>query len=825
MLLVKLALNSLRRDWRSGELRLMALALLVATASYTTVAFFTDRVNKATKMQATELLAADLVVASPEPITQQLIDQATALGLQSARSITFRSMIVVGERLELAEVKAVGTAYPLRGRMRISTGLFSPEISTDRIPAAGQVWPDTRLFQLLKLYPDDVVSVGASRLQASKVLTYEPDRGGDMFAIAPRLLMNIADLEATELLVSGSRARHKLLLAGEAAAIDRFRALVTQDPGLTIQGIRDARPELRTALDRAEQFLGLAVLVSVALAGLAIAMSAQRYANRHIDHCALMRCFGIQQHAIAVLYFSQLFILALLFSLLGVMLGFLGQYGLSEIMLTLVATPLPAPSLMPLLYGVLVGIITTTGFAAPQLVSLLKVPPLRVLQRHLEAPRISNRLIYVAAAGALALLIPWQSGNVKMTAYGFAGMVATVVLLFVFARLLIRQLGRLRKRLGIAIKFGLANIARRAGISTVQILSIGLGLTVLTLLTLIRTDLLANWRAKLPADTPNYFLINIQPEEVDQLRAFIHQRTGIKVATKPMIRGRLLTINDTPVSADDYDDARAKRLVNRVFNLSIAAELQADNRLVAGQWWGETDEHLFSFEEGFAESLRLKIGDKLSFTIGGKEVSGTVHNLRWVDWDTFNVNFFAVANPGTLDGLAGTHITSVYLDVADKPLLVELLAAYPSVTVFDVDAILTQVRTIMNQVIHAIEFVFAFTLLAGFIVLLAALQSTHDERRYESALLAVLGGSKTYILGSSVIEFALLGLIAGVIAAFAAIGLEWLLAEYIFKISITPDFRAALIVPLLSMGIVILGGLSGMRSVLSVPPIVTISRR
>ncbi|MGI9229716.1 MAG: ABC transporter permease [Gammaproteobacteria bacterium] len=822
--LLRLALTNLLRDWRSGELRLLALALTIATMCYTSVAFFTDRVNRATASRATELLAADLVVSSAAPIKQALIDQANAMGLITTRTINFRSMVVFADKLELAEVKAVQAAYPLYGRMRVSDGLLTPELSTRETPARGEVWPDARLFQLLNLERAAELRIGSSAFRVGNILTHEPDRGGDMFNIAPRLLMNLTDLQTTGLLAPGSRAQYKLLLAGDPTAIANFRALAEQDADLRAQGIREARPELRTALVRAEQFLGLAVLVSIALAGLTIAMSAQRYAGRHIDNCALMRCFGVGKRTIALLYFTQLLILAALFSLFGAALGLLGQHGLSGMMRLMSADTLPAPSLLPLLYGVLAGVITVLGFAAPQLMRLTGVPPLRVLRRQVTAAPVGTMLVYCTAIAALALLTPWQAGNMRVTLYSLAGLIVTAGILLLTARLSIRQLGKLRGRLGPVAKFSLAGISRRARVNTVQILGIGLGLTALTLLGLIRTDLLANWRDRLPDDAPNYFLINIQPEEVEQVQQFIMQRTGVAAKTAPMIRGRLLSINNQPANADDYTDPRAKRFVNRVFNLSIAVNLQEDNRLLAGDWWDETETGLFSFEQDFAETLRVGIGDELDFSIGGRTISGKIHNLRWVDWDTFNVNFFVVASPGTLDGLPTSHISSIHLDAGNKHLLLDLLRAYPHITVFDVDSLLTQIRNIMTQIIRAIEFVFIFTLLAGFVVLLAALQATHDERRYESALLNVLGAGRHYILGSSIIEFALTGLIAGLVAAITATGLELLLAEYVFRISIIPNLRTWIIVPLLSMLIVITGGLLGLRPVLSIPPAVAIRK-
>ncbi len=801
---------------------MIGLALIIAVTSLTSVGFFTDRVNQATEIQATELLAADLVVRSAEPFKQEFIEQAGGLGLKTALTVSFRSVVVFAGKLELAEVKAVQAGYPLRGRLLISDRLFSEEITSKDIPPPGAVWPDARLFQSLDFSTGDRVDLGASSLQAAKVLTYEPDRGGDMFNIAPRLLMNLADLEATGLILPGSRATYRLLVAGSGNAVAEFRNLVSKHKEYDIRGIRDARPELRTALDRAEQFLGLAVLVSIALAGLAIALSAQRYAVRHFDHCAILRCFGAGPGTIIKIYFIQLLILALCCSGIGSALGYLGQAGLTALMRSLVLRPLPEPTLTPIFIGISAGVLTLLGFAMPQILRLKNVTPLRVLRRDLVPLPLSNLGIYPAAVGCLLLLAPWQSGNVELIVYGFIALAITALSSFLVARLGIHWLNRLRSGVGVATRFGLANIVRRSGLSTAQILAIGLGVMALTLLILIRTDLLANWRNRLPADAPNYFLINIQPDEVDAVKAFIRDRAGLVTRTYPLIRARLTTINDRVVSPDDYEDDRAKRFIRRTFNLSTAETLQDDNRLTAGEWWGATDENLFSFEEEFALTLGIALGDRLEFKIADKQVAGTVANTRWVDWDTFNVNFFAVANPGTLADYPTTYITSFYLPRENRHLLIDLVKTWPSITVFDVDAILEQVRRIMEQVVRAVEFVSGFTLLAGIIVLFSALQTTHDERRHESALLVTLGAGRGHVMAGLLAEFAFLGLIAGLVAAFTATVAEILLAEYVFKMDVLINPWVWLVTPVLCTLVTVIGGLAGTHKVLSTPPVVAL---
>ena len=822
MFLFKLSFTQLKRDWRAGELRLLGLALIIAVTSLTTVDFFTDRVNQVTEIQATELLAADLVMSSAEPFKQEFIEQAKNQGLTTALTVSFSSVVVHAGKLELAQVKAVQTGYPLRGRLQVSDELFAEESVVDAIPQRGAVWLDPRLFQLLGLRVGARINLGASTLHATRVLTYEPDRGGDMFNIAPRLLMNLADLEATGLILPGSRVTYRLLLAGADETVTKFRSLVDNHPEYDVRGIRDARPELRTALDRAGQFLGLAVLVSIALAGLAIALSAQRYAVRHYDNCAIMRCFGAAPDTVVKLYIIQLFITALICSAIGCGLGYLGQTGLAVLMQDLVSRPLPAPSPAPVLSGLSAGVLTAIGFAMPQILRLKNVSPLRVLRRDLTPVPLNNLGIYLAAVGCLLLLAWWQSGNEKLFVYGFCGLALTALSAFLAARLTIHCLNRFRTGVGVAARFGLTNIVRRGALSTAQILAISLGVMVLTLLVLLRTDLLENWRDRLPADTPNYFLINIQPDEVGEVRQFIRDQAGLVTHIHPLVRARLTAINGRKVNPDDYADEQAQRFIRRTFNLSIAETLQEDNRLTAGEWWDAGAGNLFSFEDEFAQTLGIALGDRLEFRIADKQVSGTVGNTRWVDWDTFNVNFFVVANPGTLDGYPTTYITSFYLPPENRQLLSDLIKSWPSITVFDVDAILRQVRQIMEQVVRAVEFVSGFTLLAGIIVLLAALQTTHDERRYETALLTTLGAERGHILAGLLAEFAVLGLISGLIAALNATVAEILLAEFVFKIDISINPWVWLITPLLCTLVIVCGGLAGTYKVLSTPPMLAL---
>ena len=821
MNLSRFALTALRRDWRSGELRLIGIAILIAVACLTSVAFFTDRVKRATELQASELLAADLVLVSSKKIDEIYIAEASKLNLRYSRNESFRSVVLKDERLELAEVKAVDGRYPIRGRLRVADTLFGAESATDQVPEPGAVWLDSRLLQSLQAEPGDRIGLGAATLRITRILTYEPDRGGDLFNIAPRLLMNRADLPA-------SRAQYRLLLGGEGQDLAQYQQAIKNidNPHLRVDSIRDARPEIRTALERAEQFLGLAALVSVALAGLAIAMSAGRYAGRHYDHCAILRCLGLKQRQITRLYLLQLLMLALLFSLPGCALGYLAQEGLNRLLAGMITESLPRPSLFPVVTGLAAGLVTVLAFALPQLLRLARVPPLRVLRRDLAPLPLNNYVIYTLGAGALLLLSPWQSGSFRLTLYTLAGLLLTALVLAGAARLMLWLLQYLQPGLRGAARHGLASLTRRGSQSVAQIIGLGIGVTVMLLLTLIRTDLLEGWQDRLPPQTPNYFLINIQPDQVDDLRALLSGALGREIKLYPMIRGRLTHINDRRLDPEVFADPRARRLAAREFNLSYADRLQADNALVSGRWWGAdaADNQYFSVEEGIAETLGIKQGDSLRYSIGGQALTARVLNLRRVEWDSFNVNFFVVANTEAMRGYPGAFISSFYLPAAERSLLIQLVRQFPSVTILDVDALLKQVRVIMEQVVRAVEFVFIFTLLTGGAVLFAALQTTHDQRAREAALMSALGARRKQILAGLTAEFLCLGLLTGLLSALAASAIALLLAEFVFNIDAVINPAIWFIAPLACCLIIVLAGLLGTRQALSSSP-VTVLRR
>ena len=783
---VRLSFRFLKREWRAGELRVLIAGVIVAVAAITAVGFFTDRMNRGMELGATELLAADLLVRSTTPVKDEIAAEAQRRGLQTAETVSFRSVVVAGKQFQLTELKAVSNDYPLRGRLRTASVPYGDDAETSQIPARDTAWLDPRLFGLLGVKVGDPVEIGGRRFRIGAVLSFEPDRGGDLFNIAPRVLINLQDLDSTGLIRPGSRVRYRILFAGAPDQVEAFRGWLSERlaPNQTLEGIRDARPELRRALERANQFLSLAALVSVLLAGVAIAIAARRFAGRHLDTAAMLRCLGVRQREVGIIYATEVFVVGAAAGVAGCAAGYAAQGVLASLFSTFIVSGLPAPSLLPLLHGFGIGFITLAGFALPPLLRLRDVPPSRVLRRDLGPVQAGTFGLYSAAALAVCGLIFWQARDVTLAAYVIGGGVATMAALWLIAALLIRSLSRLRLRVGVAWRFGFANITRRAAGSTLQIVGFGVGIMVMLLLSLVRTDLLQSWDQTVPPDAPNYFLINVQPDEVDALHAYLADNGLAATGLFPMVKGRLTAINGNPVKSESYEDDRAQRLVAREFNLSWLEKPQPHNRVVAGSWWSKDDfgKPFLSIEQGIAERLGVKLGDELRFNVAGRDIDARITNLRYVEWDSFQVNFFVVTPPGVLDAFPSTYISAFHLSRERNDVLLGLIQRFPSVTVIDTDALLKKIREIMDHATTGVEYVFIFTLVAGVIVLFSAIQSTLDERRFETAVVRALGASRTHVTRGLLAEFLTLGLLAGLVAAIAATAIGAVLALEVFDI-------------------------------------------
>lgn len=818
----RLSLRMLARDWRAGELRVLAAALVIAVASVTSVAFFADRVREALVRDAHQLLGGDLLLVADEPWPDQISHEIAKLHLREAKVMSFISMARHGDAAQLAGIKAVTGNYPLRGRMRIADATNAPDRPTEHGPDPGTVWLEERLFSLLGLKVGDSIELGDARLKVAAVLTLEPDRGVGFFNLAPRVMMNLADVPATGLVQTGSRVHYYLLAAGNPEAIDALGEWVKPKlgRGQRLETLENARPEARVTIERAEQFIGLTALLAVILAAVAIALSTRRYTLRHLDGYAVMRCLGATQGRLVSLFAWEFVALGVVASALGCVLGFAVQAGLEVWLAELIAVKLPAPSFRPALQGFGTGIIVLLGFAIPPLLQLRNVPALRVIRRDAGPPKQGALVAYGIGLAAFAGLIFWQAGSAKLASYVLGGFLAALVVSGLVGYLLIQAIARLGAHARASWRYGLANLRRRSVANTVQAAGLALGLTAILLLTFTRADLLEAWRAKTPPDAPNRFVINIQPEQrapVAQFFAAEHLPTPV---TYPMVRGRLMAIDGHPVDTQAYDDLRTKRLVEREFNLSYMKTLPGHNSIAAGRWFQNQDfkRGALSVEEGIAKRLNIKVGDTLTWSVAGREFTAPVTNLRKVNWDSMRVNFFVITTPNLLDDRPTSYLTSFYLPSGAHEAMNRLVARFPNLTVVDTSAIIKQVLRIVDQVVDAVEVVFLFALVAGVLVLYAALLATQDERLQEAAIMRALGAARAQVAKAQQAEFLALGLIAGALGSVAAFSIGYVLAARVFNFPYAFSSWIWIAGPLLGLACVSFNAWMGARAALNHPP-------
>jgi putative ABC transport system permease protein len=780
-----LAWRLLLRDWKSGELTVLGAALVIAVTSLTAVAFLTDRVGHAVELRAAESLAADLRLGSSQPLPESYIEMAEQAGLQTASMIIMPSVVFEGNRSTLSAISAVTPGYPLRGKLKTSEKLLSPALETTDIPAPGEAWASTRLLARLGADTGSLISVGKASLRVTRVLDFRPDQGWRFVDLAPTLLINMADIERTSLIQAGSRVSYRNLFAGPRNDIAPFKLELEEllSTGEQLRDIADSDPQMRSAMDRSGRFLNLASLVSVLLSAVAVAMAARRYAIRHRDRIALLKCLGSQQAFILRLNLIQLLMLTLMGAVVGTVLGFVAQQGLAWIASDLIAQELPAAGPSPVLLGVVTALFILVGFALPDLIQMGKTPVLRVLRHDVEPPPMRYGISYLAGAVAVLALLQWMVHDIKLVLAIAGGTAGTFAVLGFAGWLLVKATGRFRGVAGVSWRYGLANLNRRGRESVVQVVAFGLGLMVLMLLTLVRNDLMDTWRDSLPDDAPNQFMINIQPYEVPEMQQFLASQNMDVPEFAPLVRARMTTINGQDVNQISFEDPRGERWAKRESNLSFGDRIQTGNQLTEGQWWpAGTESHEVSVEADFGRELGIKIGDELGFDIAGEPVSATVTSFRSVEWDTFQPNFFMFFSTATLKDYPATYITALFADAEDDRKILELMRQFPSVTVIDLEASLAQVRDVMDKASLAVQAVFLFTLFAGLAVLWAAVQSSLDERSFESAILRTLGASRGRVLGGVAVEFLAIGLLAGLLASIGASLAAWYLAVNVYDL-------------------------------------------
>ena len=819
----KLAWQQLISQYKSGDLRVLVFALVLAVTSITAVNFFTNRIALHLNSEGGLLLGGDLVVLGDQALPSSYNEAAKQYGLQTTATFEFSSMAINGEKNQLAEVKALGDGFPLRGDLGVQFALDKPIQSVQNSPKKGEVWIEPRLANAINVQLGDSLELGASTFKITGILAREPSRGGDMFSFAPRLMMNSADVAATELIQFGSRVKYQLLVAGEPKNVQQFSDKITPQlqRGERVQDVKNARPEIKSALDKAETFLGLSAMVSVVLSVVAMLLASAPFVARSLETAALLRCFGASKSTIQNIMLQQTALLALIGGVLGCVLGFLVQTILAYFAGRLFLEALPAPNYLPVLIGMVTSFAILFSIMWPHIQAIKNVPTMRILRNDVESKPSKMWINYLPVALVIAALILWLAKTLQLAGAFLVGVFSICLLAGLLAYGLANMLHKIsQKTSNNAISLGLANLKRRLGLTIAQIIGFSLGAMVLMLLLMTKNDLMQSWTSSLPADAPNRFIINIQPEQVPQVKDFIKEIGVQSPQVFAMIRGRLVAKNEQTITPDTFENERSKRLVSREFNLSSAATMQADNKLLQGRWWraDEAGAALVSIEEDIAKVLEIKVGDRLTYDIAGSKITLTVASIRKVEWDSMRANFFAVTPPETLTKFPASYMTAFYLPKNQDNSLNILLQKFPNFTVIDVASLMNQVREIMQKMSLAIGFVFTFCIIAGLVVLYAALVATRESRIRESAMLRVLGASRRQAALAMLTEFACIGAVAATVAIIVASSLAYYLSHFVLDIPYTFNASLALSALLAALILVPLAAWWVIRAYLNVPP-------
>ncbi len=830
----RLGLRSLWRDLRSGELRLLIVAVTLAVAALTAVGFFADRLQGGLKRDARQLLGGDFVLSSDNPTPPAVIEQARRLGLQSATNVGFPTMARAtderGGGSKLVALKAVPNTYPLRGSLVVSATAGGAGEKTREVPAPGEAWIDPALLESLNLRIGDDLLLGDTRFKVSRVIVVEPDRGGGFVNFSPRVMVNEADVAATGLIQPASRVRYRFAVAGGDVPVKQFSQWATKRVesgelrGTSVESLESGRGDMRQTMDRAEKFLNLVALLAAMLSAVAVALAARGFAASHLDDCAMLRVLGLSQRTIAMAYTTEFAVVGLVASALGLAIGFGVHFVFVALLAGLVEAGLPAPTIWPVLFGLGMGMTLLLAFGLPPVLQLAQVPPLRVIRRDVGNLKPASLLVLgVGVAGFVALLLA-ASRDLMLGLIAVGGFAGAVL---VFAGLSWAAVKLLRRSVNEStaprwLVLATRQISARPAYAVVQVSALAVGLLALILLVLLRTDLISSWRQATPADAPNRFVINVMPDQ----NAMFQQRlqdAGVRgYDWYPMIRGRLVGINGRAVVPEDMDDERARRLLDREFNLSNSAERPPHNAIVAGRWVNE-EKGAISVEEGIAQTLGLKLGDSLRFDIAGIAVDAKITSLRKVDWASMRANFFVIYPVQDLQDVPVTYMTAFKApDI--KGFDNSLVREFPNITSIDVSATLAQIQRVLDQVVRAVEFLFGFTLAAGLVVLFAAITATREERAREFAIMRAVGAQGKLLRQVQRAELAGVGLLAGLLAALVASVVGWALARYVFNFAWTASMLVPIEGALAGAVLAMLAGWWGLRDVLRRPVIETLRR-
>ena len=869
-ILFGLALRLLWRDWQGGEIRLLFFALVMAVTSVTGIALFTDRLEKALLLESANMLAADRVLGSSRQPPEEILLEAEALGLRTARTLSFVSMVFSDSGNMLVAAKAVSDTYPLRGEVIIADAPFIRGFPIESGPPPGEVWLESRALPALTIDVGDSVFVGEAELIVGKIIIAEPDRqqGGMLDNAGPRLMLNMADVEQTNVVQVGSRVSYRYLFAGEELAVlDSLSQWISDEyeGEYRIRDVRDESEEISDALNKAESFLLLGSLFAVLLAGVAIALTAKRYSERHYDYVAILKTFGCTSNEIGVIYLSIQSVLVFVSIVVGCVLGWLVHHVILRLLQTVIVVDLPPAGFEPFVIGSLTAVICLLSFALPPLLALRATPPLRVLRKDLDQQKIGANLPYAFGIIGTIFLVYWYSQDLVVTAVLVVSIAAIALFLSAFSYLLLRSSGSVGMKAGSAWKLAMTAARRRRKQNVLQVMVFSVTIMSLLTLTLLRTDLIDDWQGQLPENTPNHFMLNISQSQIEGIESFFAQNGVDSNAFYPLISARVISVNgeipDPEIEDDEerssltegaqseeaegslYDQARSEldaatengeapeaeaeaeeegqvrgRLGRR--QVTWADDVPRDNLITDGQWWGEDAEAGYvSIEDEYAGWLGIEIGDRVEFEINQQTIYAEVSSFRSVRWDNMQPNFFIIFSPGTIDHLGATFISTALMEQDQKILLNDLVRLFPTMVVIEIDALIEQIQNIISQVTSAIELISVLVLVCGALVLLACVNATLDERFHENAILRTLGAGKKLILTSLLIEFASIGALAGIIATIGAEASLYYLQERVFEQKFELHYWVWVAGPLVGMVLIAGLGMNSTRQVVSTSPL------
>ena len=775
-------LRGLRQDLRSKELKWLLLALITSVSAMTSVSFLADRMHRAFEFDARQLLASDLLIASDQPLSERFLQEAQDGQLQIAQTVVFPSMATVGSHSKLASIKAVSPKYPLRGSLQVES---SQQVMSSSL-MRGTVYVEPALLNNLHAQLGDSVRLGGRQFVIAGVLMRELDRGAGFMNFAPRVMMSLEDLQSTGLIGLGSRVTYRLLLAGpdeQIAAYQKWASTHIESEnlrGLRIETLENAQPIMRKTLERAEQFLSLVALLTAIIAAVAIALSARRYMVGQADACAALKCFGATRGVILKKQVTTLLSLGVFAAAVGSVFGYLIQELLTGLLGNLMVANLPSVSLTPMLWSIVFTWVFLFAFAGPPLLSLVNVSPMRLIRKEFELATMATVWLALLSLFTCAILIWVAAKDGKLALWVGFSFAAAIFIFAATARCILWLVSKVSAN-SFAIRFTFTAMGRRAGFAVMQITALGIAIMAILMILLLRQDLLSTWQGNIPTDAPNRFMINIQGDQKDGITQALQKGGVTKPEFYPMVRGRLIEVNGREVAPVDYSEENARRLVDREFNLSYTDQLPLGNRIVSGEWIQGTSPQI-SMEAGIAKTLKLKLGDQIAFEVAGEKVSAPITSLRKLDWGSMRVNFFVIMPPAQLSGMPASWITSYYQNPNKDILDFELSQAYPNLTLVDVSASLQQIQEVLNKLSAALGLLFAFTIIAAILVLIAAIAATQDERFRNAALLKAMGASRSVLSQIARMELLLIGLAAGLLAGIAAGAAAWVLGRYVMEI-------------------------------------------